>query len=281
MQAAQIEQEDKRAAEDEIARREDKKFAQTMQEASRDFQAKQTQLDRDQQNAIISGNREAKNNIEKRREALRRFNIELNMDAAERNTNAMLSMIKGGLKQEAAKEKAKTVLEDEANQFDKDKDIYNKTKDKIVDAIDFDKRMDLPVPETLEEKIPSKWDVVKNVLVKGPALEAYSQIQHFRKLKKETKNGLADPMSVLQDQIMKYGGNISVEELDPDKIKDVETRIQEGKIKTEDINKTLAALEGMSIAIDKKRKAVDKDSKERSEERRVGKECRSRWSPYH
>ena len=26
---------------------------------------------------------------------------------------------------------------------------------------------------------------------------------------------------------------------------------------------------------------VTTDSRERSEERRVGKECRSRWSPYH
>ena len=26
---------------------------------------------------------------------------------------------------------------------------------------------------------------------------------------------------------------------------------------------------------------IDKDIKVRSEERRVGKECRSRWSPYH
>ena len=27
--------------------------------------------------------------------------------------------------------------------------------------------------------------------------------------------------------------------------------------------------------------ASEKEKKERSEERRVGKECRSRWSPYH
>ena len=31
--------------------------------------------------------------------------------------------------------------------------------------------------------------------------------------------------------------------------------------------------------IDKQEK--NKDTEERSEERRVGKECRSRWSPYH
>ena len=29
------------------------------------------------------------------------------------------------------------------------------------------------------------------------------------------------------------------------------------------------------------RKSAKKETAERSEERRVGKECRSRWSPYH
>ena len=33
---------------------------------------------------------------------------------------------------------------------------------------------------------------------------------------------------------------------------------------------------------EKTRERIEKDKKEmRSEERRVGKECRSRWSPYH
>src|SRR5258708_24109415 len=38
-----------------------------------------------------------------------------------------------------------------------------------------------------------------------------------------------------------------------------------------------------SAAYDMFRRAVDRDREElqRSEERRVGKECRSRWSPYH
>ena len=96
-QAAQSASDDKRAAEAEIARREDRKFAQTMQETTQEFQAKQSELDRDQQKAIISGDRKYKDEIEKRREALRRFNIEMSMDASERDTNAMLSIIKGVL----------------------------------------------------------------------------------------------------------------------------------------------------------------------------------------
>ena len=40
----------------------------------------------------------------------------------------------------------------------------------------------------------------------------------------------------------------------------------------------------LKLAIDWYRKSAEQDNEEtvgRSEERRVGKECRSRWSPYH
>lgn len=241
--AAQQESDDKRAAEEERARREDRKFAATMAETSRDFQAKQAELDREQQKAIISGDRKYKNEIEKRREALRRFNIELNMDASERNTNAMLSIIKGSLNRETSMEKAKTVLEEEATKFDKDKDVYNKTRESVVEAVEFDKRMDLPARKP-----------------RPPFRGAAAGMTWA--LPEESKEKLADPVAVLQDQITKYGGNISVEELAPGTISNVENQIQEGKIKTEDINKTLGALEGMIDAVDLRRRGVARDSDE-------------------
>lgn len=245
--AAQGESDDKRAAEDERARRDDRKFAQTMAEASRDFQAKQAELDKEQQKAIISGDRKYKNEIEKRREALRRFNIELNMDASERNTNAVLSIIKGSLNRETSMEKAKTVLEEEATRFDKDKDVYNKTRESVVEAVEFDKRMDLPIRGK-------------------PKMEIYTPAGAFgggyRPASEMEPGTQADPMAILQDQITKYGGNISVEELAPGKISNIENQIQEGEIKTEDINKTLGALEGMLNAVDLRRRGVAKDSDE-------------------
>lgn len=261
--AAQAESEDKRAAEDERARREDRKFATTMAEASRDFQAKQAELDREQQKAIIAGDRKYKDKIEKRREALRRFNIELSMDAAERNTNAMLSIIKGSLKRETSMEKAKTVLEEEATQFDKDKDVYNKTRERVAGAIEGDKRMDLPVGE-------SAWGLYKREMAPKGVGEILSPIstglrgiyRAGKAIKEERIGDTADPMGVLQDQISKYGGNISVEEMAPGNISKIEDQIQKGDIKTEDINKTLGVIEGMLEAVKARRTAVDKDSKE-------------------
>ncbi len=248
--AAQAESDDKRAAEAEVARRDDRKFSQTMQEAGQEFQAKQAELDREQQKAIISGDRKHKDEISKRREALRRFNIELNMDAQERNTNAMLSIIKGSLKRESSMEKAKTMLYEESEKFDKDKDIYIKTVEKVVETADFDKRMDLPIrgePAT------------KAVLAGSPMGFAAG----FTRVPAGIKPGTqADPMAVLQDQINKYGGGISVEEMAPVNIYKIETQIQEGNIKTEDINKTFGALEGMLEVISKRRTSATKGTDE-------------------
>lgn len=260
--AAQAESDDKRAAENERARRDDRKFATTMQEASRDFQAKQAELDREQQKAIIAGDRKYKDEIEKRREALRRFNIELNMDASERNSNAMLSIIKGSLKRETSMEKAKTVLEEDATRFDKDKDVYNKTRERVTEAVEADKRMDLPILEGIRKKIPSKWDIAKGMVTKGLVFGAIAEARIYRALGEEAKEGFADPMGVLQDQIGKYGGNISVEEMAPENINKIEDQIQRGDIKTEDINKTLGALEGMIEAVKNRRNSFDKESDE-------------------
>ena len=251
MQAAQLASDDKRAAENEIARREDRKFTQTMSEATRDFQAKQAELDRDQQRAIISGDRKYKNEIDKRREALRRFNIELNLDERERSSNVALSILKGSLQRETSMEKAKTVLEEEATRFDKDKDVYNKTKESVIEAIKYDKRMDLPIRgEPITKAVPAGAPMGFSA--------GFTRVSTGG-IKPGTQ---ADPMAVLQDQINKYGGNITIEELAPDKISQVESQIQEEKIKTEDINKTLGALEGMLEAVNTRRTTVPKDSDE-------------------
>ncbi len=254
--AAQATSDDKRAAEDVRAKREDRKFAQTMSEATQEFQAKQAELDRDQQRAIIAGDRKAKDEIEKRRESLRRFNIEFNMDASERNTNAMLSIIKGSLKRETSMEKAKTVLEDEATRFDKDKDVYTKTRERVTEAIENDKRMDLPVGK-------SAWQTYKKEMKpKGVFISPLEPLKGLYRAGKALREDTADPMGVLQDQIAKYGGNISVEEMAPANINKIEDQIQRGDIKTEDINKTLGALEGMLDAVKARRTAADKDSDE-------------------
>jgi len=254
--AAQAESDDKRAAENERARREDRKFAQTMQESTRDFQAKQAELDREQQRAIIAGDRKYKDEIEKRREAFRRFNIELNMDDKARRDNAALSILKGSLKRETSMEKAKTVLEEEATRFDKDKDVYSKTRERVTEAVAGDKRMDLPIGKSAWEHYKEK------TKAKGVLVSPLEPLRTMYEAGKAVRKDEADPMGVLQDQIGKYGGGISVEELAPENINKIEDQIQKGDIKTEDINKTLGAIEGMIEAVKGRRDSFDKESDE-------------------
>ena len=51
--------------------------------------------------------------------------------------------------------------------------------------------------------------------------------------------------------------------------------------KLTDLSAPLSDGDEISIVTDKSDGALDLLRDDRSEERRVGKECRSRWSPYH
>lgn len=261
---------DRRAAEDEIARREDQKFATTMTKINQQFQAKQAELNRDQQNAVIAGDRKAKGEIDKRRDALRRFTIRRAIDDKVRTVNVLLSIVKGSSEKETMKEKAKTIIAKESDEFRESKGVYTKTKERVAEAVDFDKRMSLPISvgakEKLEKKVPSKWDITKGMLLKGPVWGAYSELQRYRDLKKEVgeveEKGFFNPMGVLQDQVDKYGGKISIEDLTPGTISNIEDKIQTEDIQTEDVNKTLGVLEGMLDGLKIKRAGVEVDSKD-------------------
>ena len=68
------------------------------------------------------------------------------------------------------------------------------------------------------------------------------------------------------------------------RIKDVNARPDTIKLLEENIGRTLFEINCSNIFLDLSPKAKEtkaKINKWRSEERRVGKECRSRWSPYH
>ena len=63
--------------------------------------------------------------------------------------------------------------------------------------------------------------------------------------------------------------------LNPDKIKEKEFQTTgRGSYRADDVDSFLAEVSSSY-------EQMFKENGERSEERRVGKECRSRWSPYH
>ena len=57
--------------------------------------------------------------------------------------------------------------------------------------------------------------------------------------------------------------------------------IVDDEVWTRDVIKSLGDWEGLGIAVVGEAEDGETGLALRSEERRVGKECRSRWSPYH
>ena len=247
IEASRAESADKRAAEDEVARREDRKFATTMSEASQKFQGKQAELTRDFQIARQEGDWDRTDELEKKRDAFRRVDNRIRLQASKDNINAIMSMAKGMGNLELLKEKVNTTMLEETNTFDKHKKIYNTTIETVVEAAEFNKKMDLPVKGKFKSQYTGYTGPFGGGLVPiTPEFLPGTQ---------------ADPMGFLQDQINKHGGAISIENLSIANIHKVVEQIQAGEVGPEDINKTFGALGGVLEVVGEKRKEFGRDRK--------------------
>ena len=119
------------------------------------------------------------------------------------------------------------------------------------------------------------WDAAKAVLRgKFIAIQAYLKKQETSQIDNQTlllkqleKEDQKTPKVSRRKEIIKFRSEINEKEME-----ETTTKINKTKSwifeKINKIDKPLARL-------------IKKNRKKRSEERRVGKECRSRWSPYH
>jgi len=242
-QAAESAMADKRAAENERARREDREFTETMGRISREFQAKERELDREMQRAMAAENRADKKEIADRQLSFDKFRALLGEKTQIRNTNLTVSILKGTRNREADKEKRKTVMYEQSDKFDDDKEIYDLSKESVFKAITNDKRMDLPA----RKPRPAYYGSPMGMTTAIPA---------------ESMENVADPIGVLQSQITNEEGKISVENLSSANIHQVEERIINGELNVKEINSTLGAMDAMLEAVGEKRDSVDKKSDE-------------------
>jgi len=264
MQAAQLEADDKRAAEAEIARRDDRNYNETIMKTQQDFQAKQGELEREHQKAMATDDREYLKEIEAKREALRRVEMAVQARLQEQTINAQLSILKAGKQQLSGREKAKTILDDESKKFDRDKEVYELAKKRVAEDVKLDKRLEYPVGKSDWEKIKSLHAKRGGVGGLGKVLTDISPLQGLYRVGKtiagEFPKNVANPTGVLQDQLDKHNSKVSVENITPEKIHILETSLQEGKITPENIRSTLGVLEGMRDVLEEKRNQVsDKD----------------------
>jgi hypothetical protein len=243
MQAADLAAQDKRAAEAEKARRDDQKFAITMQESGQAFQAEQAKLQRDYDDAVRNKEWDRADKIYEQIEAARRFDYELDLDAQDRTTNAILSMTKIGFQREQAREKAITTLYKSREDYERDKEIYDTTIQRTVDGFGTDKRIDQPIPGTLEPpKPPSKLKTI-GLSALGMVPEKYlEETQEYAKKLRTVE--YADPLGVMQSQLNRTGSPISIEDLSPINAVSLESDVANNKIQAQDIRNTAAVIEG-------------------------------------
>ena len=120
--------------------------------------------------------------------------------------------------------------------------------------------MDFKVAGTKNGITALQMDIKVTGITKNIFEEALAQAH---KARLEILDNMLACISSPREQLSPYAPKIAMMNIDPDKIKDVIG--PGGKM----INEIIAQCDNVKIDID------------RSEERRVGKECRSRWSPYH
>ena len=238
MQAAQSAQEDKRAAEAERGRRDDREFADRQNKAQQLFEAEQSRLHMQHEDKLNKGMLDEAEKIRQQSRELALIDIEIERDAADRTANVNLSIAKMMIKGDTERERIFTTLADSEKKDIEDQGSHAKVIDDTTRRISLDKRMDLPAIEP------------------RPAFRGASAGMTFAL--PEQKN-LADPMGIMQDQLAKYNPGLEVDNLSPSKIHKLEQQIMEGKIASEDIRSTLGVITAMKNTLEGKINSAGKE----------------------
>ena len=246
MQAAQSATDDKRAAEAERGRREDMEFNEKLTEAGQLFETKRDALRREHE-VLLSQNMTAEaEKVRQQSRELALIDMEMERDAADRTANTSLSIAKMMIKGDAQKEKMITTLVNEDKRAIQDQGAHAKVIEDSTRRIKLDKRMDLPtVGEIATKAIPA-----------GAPMGFSSG---FTLIPTGIKPGTqADPMGVMQDQLIKYNPNLEVANLSPNSIHKLEQQILEKKVTPEDIRSTFGVISGMKEVLTEKAAGASK-----------------------
>ena len=124
-QAAQAESDDKRAAEAERGRREDREFAKVEAQVSREFEVKREESRRLFEEKLIAGNRKEIREARQMMLDVQEQQLIDILESEENSTNAIASLIKGMDKQELAKEKFTSLSAEEEGKADQIEGAHN------------------------------------------------------------------------------------------------------------------------------------------------------------
>lgn len=237
-QAAQMAQDDKRAAEAEVGRREDLEFRKTVSEQTQAYQNEMAALDARKVTLDEMGFELSKSEIEYRN-ALNELNAVGAMKQAELSTNVALKQLDtfGNIMEAAEKEQTTAMLE----------------KDKFSNQVG---RYDFIKTDTLRKiELDKRWDgLVPGVVLPATAREALTvggQKAYLERVRE------ADPKSVLQTELDSNQVDFSAADATPANIHKIEDLIIDGKVTEVDISNSIGVFDGTSAAISKKLEGLD------------------------
>lgn len=258
--AAELALQDKRSAEAEIARREDHKYKEMTRKAEQMFEAEESRILREHQRALLERNIERADELLERWEDARMVDHMIEDKHFGQNVNAALSVLKGLKKQETVKQNKITLMTQEKERAKEAEQMRSDLVDSAAEGFRTDRRMDFPSPEEAEEKL-SKLKISKS-FVESPITTVFrlpSTIEKTLLLEEQKRRGI-QVFPVLQDQLLNAKVSISVEDLHPSRVHNIEEAIADNRLQAEDIRNTLAVLEGGMKAVDEKIKESESDA---------------------
>lgn len=232
-EAAQREQEDKRAAENERARREQQKFDDAQRKAHELFLAKESKLNQKHDLAVLEQNLKEAAKTREELQATRRVQMAIAAEANRRQDNMLHSVLRGTQMKQLGDEKILTADQQAIEQYDRDTEIYGKLRDKTIDYAGVELK-NMPI----EEK---KTEVARRGL--------YEFGIHYEPAISDKE--YLGPVKVLQKALDSGGTKITVEDLSPASIDKIRQGMVEGKITVSDIRNASAVLDGFLPAVEK------------------------------
>ena len=240
-QAARLEADDRRAAEAEVGRREDKKFRKLMEEERQGFEVELSKINEEFAMARESRDIGREDEAIKRAEAAQAVQDRIDAATARQTNKVTVAMARMGLNNETAKQKLQTTIAEGAEETEKRIKNYEQARDDVSKAALVDKRMDIPLkgPKMREVGFNEKALLLLNLkrTPNKPLLEPGTT---------------PDPMGILQTQLRGSGSSVEVADLNPDNPHALIQKITSGELKMMDIQAAASSLEGMILALETK-----------------------------
>jgi hypothetical protein len=248
-QAARMAQEDKRVAENEVARREEMEYRKTVDAQTQAYQNAMVALAQKQEERLAKGE-EWEREDKERQDALNKLRDIRDMRIEEGQTNVQLSMLEYADDRETKAEQAVTAAMEGQTRYTEQKNMHDFTSAETLRKIKLDSRWGLPVSLAEVTEPLTTAGKIKTSVFGGAKTFATTGLSVFGDIKKE-KEAL-NPLDIIQDQLTNGNTGLSVGDLLPTRGYRLKSALEEGKVSEVEVANADAVLKGSMQALQEK-----------------------------